>query len=596
MNKANHNKKFGSKDKIYIMRPSRHPTISGELKSGEQLFHGVPGSEVPSFCATLDGKPSDRFVIGERYCVACLLSKSPLDIINLYEEIEARLAASPQKFKIVKPATIRKKRRNTFLRAFVRCLRDIIKSTGKLPVNALFVSAPSEALNPEHFLQFLRSNQSVRQSLEVSDITSSHITFKLGEQDVQIGHEHYGAMMFWNKIILMIDEKIKGKELDRSWMIYLDRLPLDRDLTRTKLLASLLDFSLTGRLWVSFCEGRDWQIDLLTDIFVNLCYERFSGKPGSDKKLMLEIDCLLKEMSFENTESKKVEAEGRFKLQMDDLREAAEDFFKQTGDLDAALEAFEKSLVLSTADTKSQETSANYHVLGNLYRTRGNLDRAEAMYKKSLAIEETLGHNEGIASAYGNLGTLSEMRGELDRAEAIYEKSLAIYKALGHKEGMASTYCNLGNLYRTRGELDRAEAMYEKSLAINEALGHYEGIASSNVNLGNLYMTRGDLDRAEAKYEESLFIFKSGGHKEGVASTFGNLGALNLNRGNLDRAENFLKRSLAIEEKLGRKRGMASQYNKLGTLYQMRGDLDRAGDMFEKSQAIKESLGLKDVM
>ena len=52
-----------------------------------------------------------------------------------------------------------------------------------------------------------------------------------------------------------------------------------------------------------------------------------------------------------------------------------------------------------------------YGNLGNVYRTRGELDRAVEMFEKSLAINEALGRQDGMANQYGNLGNVYRTRG-----------------------------------------------------------------------------------------------------------------------------------------------------------------------------------------
>ena len=65
--------------------------------------------------------------------------------------------------------------------------------------------------------------------------------------------------------------------------------------------------------------------------------------------------------------------------------------------------------------------ASNYGNLGNVYLTKGDLDRAIELYEKSLAIEKELGRKEGMASDYGNLGNVYKTKGDLDRVIELYE-------------------------------------------------------------------------------------------------------------------------------------------------------------------------------
>ena len=269
---------------------------------------------------------------------------------------------------------------------------------------------------------------------------------------------------------------------------------------------------------------------------------------------------------------------------------------RRIGDLDGAVEAYERVLALGNRISNKSVIAVAYGNLGIVYKTRGDLAKAEEFYLKSLAIDEELDRKEGMASDYGNLGNVFQTRGDLAKAEEYYLKSLAINEELGRKEGMASQYGNLGIVYQTRGDLAKAEEYYLKSLAIEEELGRKEGMASDYGNLGILYKTRGDLAKAEEYYLKSLAINEELGRKEGMASQYGNLGIVYQTRGDLAKAEEYYLKSLAIEEELGRKEGMASDYGNLGILYKTRGDLAKAEEFFRKSLALDEELGRKEGM
>ena len=227
---------------------------------------------------------------------------------------------------------------------------------------------------------------------------------------------------------------------------------------------------------------------------------------------------------------------------------------KRLGDLEAAIQAFERVLALGNKVNDKVVVAAAYGNLGTVYRTRGDLEKAEEHHLKSLAIEEELDRKEGMANQYGNLGIVHAKRGELAKAEEHFLKSLAIEEELGRKEGMASDYGNLGLVYEERGELEKAEEYHLKSLAIEEELGRKEGMASDYGNLGLVYETRGELEKAE---------------------------------------EHFLK-SLALNEELDRKEGMAISYVNLGIVYAKRGKLQKACEAWAQAKRLFLELGAED--
>ena len=227
------------------------------------------------------------------------------------------------------------------------------------------------------------------------------------------------------------------------------------------------------------------------------------------------------------------------------------EYFCRTGDLDSAFKVLEKSLSISGAENKTEETAVVFNNLGILYRRRGDLDRAEEIHKKALVINEELGRKEGIAITYSNLGIVYEKQGNLERAEEMYEKALVINEELGRTTGMSIVYGNLGIVFEKRGDFQRAEEMYRKALAIDEALGRTEFMANQYGNLGNLYATRGDLDRAEEMYQKVLGIDEILGRKESIANAYSNLGIVYKDRGDVKMAEKMYQKAIVLFKEIG---------------------------------------------
>ncbi len=56
--------------------------------------------------------------------------------------------------------------------------------------------------------------------------------------------------------------------------------------------------------------------------------------------------------------------------------------------------------------------ASDYGNLGIVYQTRGDLDKAIEYYEKSLVINQELGRKEGVAIQYNNLGRVYRTRGD----------------------------------------------------------------------------------------------------------------------------------------------------------------------------------------
>ncbi len=191
-----------------------------------------------------------------------------------------------------------------------------------------------------------------------------------------------------------------------------------------------------------------------------------------------------------------------------------------------------------------------YSTYAICYQKLGELDRALEYFNKSLEISKELGWREGLALAYGGIGVVYEMKDDLDKALEYQNKSLEISKDLGSKEGTAIQYGNIGIVYKIKGDLDKALEYYNKSLKISKVLGSKEGIANQYGNIGIVYRIKGDLDKALEYYNKSLKISKELGSKEGIANQYGNIGIVYKIKGDLDKALEYYNESLEIFKSL----------------------------------------------
>ena len=266
-------------DAIYFLRPSRFGQITG-LFTIEKFFEGVPEAEYPQFWATLDGKPSEMYVHGTPYCTASLIASSSGAFLDIFDEVSRRYGKP-----LVKPASLRKKRKIEYLTRVAHILIDLSTERGGLPFNFSFSYASSEALDPTADIEFLRNNPSLQSGWGINSITNTEVIFSYEAELVAGQHANFGGMCHWFRVAQEIDSLHNAKQNSKSWQFLVDKLPLDPKGVRTRIFAKMLDFSFQGRIWVSYSVGRDWKIDLLTDIFVNLCYEVLSGATTPDATL-----------------------------------------------------------------------------------------------------------------------------------------------------------------------------------------------------------------------------------------------------------------------------------------------------------------------
>jgi tetratricopeptide (TPR) repeat protein len=213
--------------------------------------------------------------------------------------------------------------------------------------------------------------------------------------------------------------------------------------------------------------------------------------------------------------------------------------FYYLGELDKALEYYEKTLELDEELGSKGGIAMDLENMGNIYRIKGELNEALEYYGMALKLNEELGRKEGIARVLVNKGIVYRIRRELDKALEYYEKALKLDKELGRKEGIAAVIGNMGVVYGINGEVGKALEYFENALELDEELGRKEGIAKDLVNIGIVYQTKGELGKAIEYYEKALRIFKDMGNIGEIARVSMNIGDILVQKGDKERASDY---------------------------------------------------------
>jgi tetratricopeptide (TPR) repeat protein len=163
-------------------------------------------------------------------------------------------------------------------------------------------------------------------------------------------------------------------------------------------------------------------------------------------------------------------------------REAARIFSEaaeahQRGDLDAAIEGYNRSLFLNA------KVADVYNNLGVALRVRGKLEAAVACYRRSLVLRP------GSASVYSNMGNALREMGRLQTSVAAHQQ------AIKHAPANPEAYYNLGLTLRDLGQVDQALACFGKTLSLRA--DHVDCHWDRALTL----LTKGDYKPGFAEYE-----------------------------------------------------------------------------------------------
>jgi arylsulfatase A-like enzyme/Flp pilus assembly protein TadD len=163
-------------------------------------------------------------------------------------------------------------------------------------------------------------------------------------------------------------------------------------------------------------------------------------------------------------------------------------FLTEVREYEAAIQILQQGLELMDYDPDL------WNYLGVAYWRKGDLDEALEAFDRSLALD----HNYAIA--FNNMGSVylskflvKQERTDLDRAIQQFERAIQL------DPEYASAYNGLGAAYSEVGDMDGAIRSWEKAVAINPDLGF------SLYNLGLAYLRKGDKKKAceyLTKYKE----------------------------------------------------------------------------------------------
>ncbi len=166
-----------------------------------------------------------------------------------------------------------------------------------------------------------------------------------------------------------------------------------------------------------------------------------------------------------------------------------------SGDLEGALEYYQKSLNINAASNDSSGLALNYSNLSNIYLELGDYNQAIDFYYKGLNLARKQGDSLTMGDIYNNLANLYNSLNENKKSIQYLRNSMAIFRAID-KEDVLTTYNNLGIAYDKANKPDSAlyfyKACIEASYKFNQKPSRYLAIA----NIVTTYRDIDDLDSA----------------------------------------------------------------------------------------------------
>ena len=161
------------------------------------------------------------------------------------------------------------------------------------------------------------------------------------------------------------------------------------------------------------------------------------------------------------------------------------------GDLEAALEHYQRSLESFRAAADERGQAIAYHNLGMINADREQWSEADECFRTSLQLAESVGDVNYRGHVLLNRTEVFLARGEHENARHSAEEALAIFDSLGARDRKSEAYKFLGVVYRETGRLMLAESRLKTALDLSTEVGATLAQAETSREMAILYQQMG---------------------------------------------------------------------------------------------------------
>ena len=182
---------------------------------------------------------------------------------------------------------------------------------------------------------------------------------------------------------------------------------------------------------------------------------------------------------------------------------------KRAGEIDAAIEAYEKSRVINERLGRKTEQAQNLAGIASCQRSQGQLDQAIKTAGEALSLG--VDSRSVTATLENDLGLYLLQRGdEADRERIVelFSSALKANRSAGNKRFEAVNHLNLGRAHARFDQADLAEKHFQDALTLFRDTGDPVGLAHSHEQLWKLYRKRGDESKAAFHHEQAREKFE----------------------------------------------------------------------------------------
>jgi eukaryotic-like serine/threonine-protein kinase len=258
------------------------------------------------------------------------------------------------------------------------------------------------------------------------------------------------------------------------------------------------------------------------------------------------------------------------------------------GNLDAAVELYQRALEMLRAMGEHEKTGAVLNNMGVALENRGEFGRAGKLFAEAKRNFDECGDTLNSAVSLGDLADIALARGDLRGAEKIYQQARAILARVTPADGEYELY-SLAQIRLLAGDLKEARRYVDEAIEKSQARSAPQDLAQAKATLGDILLAQGELSSARQNYQESLDLRKKLGDKNLIAESQTELAALDLEENKPAEAEAALRKSLSeFQSEKASVDAIRTEVN-LSRALLMQSKLDEAAKMITDAASLSRS-------
>jgi len=262
--------------------------------------------------------------------------------------------------------------------------------------------------------------------------------------------------------------------------------------------------------------------------------------------------------------------------------------YQLKGEIDAALDAFERMLRLSWLVASKAKGAVAFNKMGRVWRQKGNLDLALEYLERGLDLFGQAGDIRGVATSLDDIGQVMWITGRYDEALDRSAKSLEMRRQLADRRSIAVSLSNIGNIEKSRGLFDEAESCYREAMQHRHAVGDRYGYVVSLTDLGALAFARGNLEQARDTWEDALAEAEQIGAMPLQMVLLNHLGETALAQGKNVDARQRIERAMTLATEMEDQRAYIDIAINLSAVELREGNTEKARSYAEESLALAQ--------